>query len=116
MPTTRQGRRPTKRSIAAIVLVLVGVAIGMFVIASALAKLGIFQTVVLTAGYLVGAIFGQAKDVANRKTFSGDLWQDLQDFFFEAWSDENGAAFIFRSLEWGGLLIAATFVAKLITG
>ena len=81
MPTTRQGRRPTKRSIAAIVLVLVGVAIGMFVIASALAKLGIFQTVVLTAGYLVGAIFGQAKDVANRKTFSGDLWQDLQDFF-----------------------------------
>ena len=99
-----------------IVIVLGGISVGVFVIAMALAKLGIFQTVALTVGYLVGAIFGQDKDIANQQKFSGSLRQDLPRFFVAAWSDEYAAAFVFRSLEWGGLLVAATFAAKLLAG
>ena len=116
MASERQARRPTKGSVILILVVLGGVGLGMALIASALAKLGIFQTVALTAGYLAGAIFGQAKDVANQRQFSGDLWHDLKKGFFAAWSNEYGAAFIFRSFEWGGLLVAGTFVAKLLAG
>ena len=81
MASERQARRPTKGSVILILVVLGGVGIGMALIASALAELGIFQTVALTAGYLAGAIFGQAKDVANQRKFSGDLWHDLKKFF-----------------------------------
>ena len=116
MASERQARRPTKGSVILILVVLGGVGMGMALIASALAEWGIFQTVALTAGYLAGAIFGQAKDVANQRQFSGDLWHDLKKGFFAAWSNEYGAAFIFRAFEWGGLLVAGTFVAKLLAG
>ena len=113
MASESQARRLTKGSIILTLVVLGAVAIGMALIASALAKLGILQTVALTLGYLAGAIFGQAKDVANKEKFSGDLWQNLQRGFFAAWSNEYGAAFIFRSLEFGILFAPVCHSAQM---
>ena len=116
MAFARQIPRPTRSSIIRTLFVLVGVAAAMVLIALFLAKLGILQTAALVGGYFAGAIFGQAREVANQREFSGDLLGDLRTFFVAAWSDEYSAAFIFRAFEWGGFLVAATLLAKLLTG
>lgn len=102
-----------KISIFLAIVVLVGVCAGIFVIGSSIAKLGSLQTIAIVFGYLAGTIFGQAKDIANRQTSSGNPWQDCQTYFIEAWSNQHAAAFIFRSMEWGGLFIAGTLIATI---
>ena len=77
-------------------------------------KLGLFWAIVLLVTIPLGALFGQAKDVASSLDHSGSVFQDLGLAIKKAYtSNEYGAAFLYRCLEWGMLAIAAVLVSKL---
>ena len=116
MGSEQNAGRPKGGSFGPALVVLIVLAVVLGAIGYSLAKLGFIQTIGLAVGYMAGTIFGQAKDIANQQKYSGKLVQDLWKYFVASSSNEHSVAFIFRSLEWGGLLIAGTLVAKLLVG
>ncbi len=72
------------------------------------------KAVLLGGGAMVGAVAGQAKDVALRRYHSGRIWQDMRNALRAAYTNESSAAFIFRVAEWSGFAIAAAVFSNII--
>lgn len=73
-----------------------------------------WKAVLLPILYLVGTIAAQAKDIASRHGHSQGVLRDVGCAFKEAWDSQYSAAFLFRSIEWGTLAIAAALLTKII--
>ena len=78
----------------------------------------------IPAAFLVGTICGQAKDAASQvganqpirlqSTGGWAIRTHIRLAWTQAWADKNSAAFLFRSLEWGALALAAALLSKLL--
>ena len=70
---------------------------------------------ILTTAVFLGALFGQAKDVVLKSRHSGNPWRDASKALHSAYSDEHGAGFLLRSVEWVCFAVAAIVLAATLT-
>ena len=103
----------------------VGILLAVFLGLEELRKLlGTLGVVILTAAVLLGAILGQAKDiagqlaVADRKDIDPNaawsvLFGNLMSALTASFDDKHGPQFLFRLLEWVALAVAGGLLSTL---
>ncbi len=112
----RTNRRSFLMGLAGFVVLAIAVLVAAFLLFGEVKeRLGFLWAVVLFVVVPLGALWGQAKDVALKTSSSGRVLQDLFYALRTAYtSDEHGPAFLFRLLEWTALAIAAALISVLI--
>ena len=68
----------------------------------------------LPISYLVGTISAQEKDAASNLPYSLGIRRDLQSAWRMAWSSRRSAEFVYRSIAWAALAIAATLLVSVL--
>ncbi len=89
-----------------------GIVFGLF--ACLVARVGLVTAIFLVVCYLAGTICAEAKDAASRCGRTGDVVRDVKVAFKLAWSNEHSATFVYHSLQWLALAIAATLLTRVI--
>ena len=88
--------------------------IALLVFAWMVARVGFVKAIILVVCYMAGTICTEAKDAASRCGRTGDVLRDVTVAFKQAWSNEHSATFIYHSLQWLALAIAATLLTSVV--
>ena len=91
---------------------VLGIALGFF--AYLVARVGLVSAIILVVCYFAGTICTEARDAASRCGRTGNVLRDVKVAFNLAWSNEHSATFIYHSLQWLALAIAATLLTSVI--